>query len=182
MQHTFHFNNCMAETGIYLALQKTLGPLTFPPVVLCIGSDLAVGDSLGPISGTMLLNRQNSFRGYVYGTLKSPITAKEARYIASFLRRTHPHTKIIAVDAAVGAECDVGLIKVVSGPIQPGAGVNKTLPAIGDVSILGIVAKKSPLTYALFNLTRMNVVYSMAEIITNSIQFLTNEICEKQSV
>ena len=122
MEHTFHFNNCMAETGVYLALRKALGPLTFPPVILCIGSDLAVG-----------------------------------------------------------ADSDIGLIKVVSQPLQPGAGANKKLPKIGDVSVLGIVAKKSPLTYALFNLTRMGVVYSMAEIIANSIQNLTNECCENLS-
>ena len=70
MEHTFHFNNCMAETGVYLALRKTLGPLTSPPVILCIGSDLAVGDSLGPVTGTMLQKKDGSFSGYIYGTLK----------------------------------------------------------------------------------------------------------------
>ena len=181
MEHTFHFNNCMAETGVYLALRKTLGPLTSPPVILCIGSDLAVGDSLGPVTGTMLQKKDSCFSGYIYGTLKNPITAKEAKYLSAFFRCTHPHSKIIAVDAAVGADSDIGLIKVVSQPLQPGAGANKKLPKIGDVSVLGIVAKKSPLTYALFNLTRMGVVYSMAEIIANSIQNLTNECCENLS-
>ncbi len=48
MEYAFHFNNSMAETGLYMALKKCLGVLERPPVVLCIGSDLAVGDSLGP--------------------------------------------------------------------------------------------------------------------------------------
>ena len=116
MEHTFHFNNCMAETGVYLALRKALGPLTSPPVILCIGSDLAVGDSLGPVTGTMLQKKDGSFSGYIYGTLKNPITAKEAKYLSAFFRCTHPHSKIIAVDAAVGADSDIGLIKVVSQP------------------------------------------------------------------
>ena len=67
-----------------------------PPVVLCIGSDLAIGDSLGPLTGTML-RRQEGFRGFVYGTLRSPVTAKEIGYVESFLRKTHPRSKIIAV-------------------------------------------------------------------------------------
>lgn len=167
MEYAFHFNNTMAETGLYMALRNNLGVLERPPVVLCIGSDLAVGDSLGPIAGTML--RRRSFGGYIYGTLKNPVTAKEAKYLGEFLHKTHPKSKIIAVDAAVGEEPDIGLLKVVPGALRPGAGANKRLPKVGDVSVLGIVAKKSPLSYQLFNLTRLGVVYSMAETVAASI-------------
>ncbi len=167
MEYAFHFNNTMAETGLYMALRNNLGVFERPPVVLCIGSDLAVGDSLGPIAGTML--RRRAFGGYIYGTLKNPVTAKEAKYLGEFLRKTHPKSKIIAVDAAVGEEPDIGLLKVVPGALRPGAGANKRLPKVGDVSVLGIVAKKSPLSYQLFNLTRLGVVYSMAETVAASI-------------
>ena len=54
MDYAFHFYNSMAETGLLLALEKALGKLSAPPVVLCIGSDLAVGDSLGPVTGSLL--------------------------------------------------------------------------------------------------------------------------------
>ena len=76
MEYSFHFYNTLAETGIMMALTKFLGELKAPPVVLCIGSDLAVGDSLGPITGT-LLRRKGEMYGYVYGTLKNTVTAKE---------------------------------------------------------------------------------------------------------
>lgn len=178
MEHAFHFNNALAETGIYLALRKTLGPLDTPPVVLCIGSDLAVGDSLGPITGTMLRSQRHRFRGYVYGTLRNPVTAKEANYLATFLRSTHPRSKIIAIDAAVGEDSEIGLLKVLNSPLKPGAGANKNLPKVGDVSVLGIVAKKSPLSYALFHLTRMGIVYSMAETIANAVSNLSLDLCE----
>ena len=100
MEHTFHFNNTMARTGIYMALRSLIRHQNVPPVILCIGSDLAVGDSLGPIVGTML-STGGRFRGYVYGTLRNPVTAKEAKYLAEFLKKTHPHGDIVAVDAAV---------------------------------------------------------------------------------
>ena len=132
MEYAFHFNNSMAETGLYMALKKCLGPLERPPVVLCIGSDLDTRsrvDSLGPIAGTML--RRRAFNGYVYGTLKNPVTAKEAKYLGEFLKKTHPRSKIIAVDAAVGEEPDIGLLKVLSGALRPGAGANKRLPKVG---------------------------------------------------
>lgn len=178
MEHTFHFNNTLAETGLYLATERILGNISESPVVLCIGSDLAVGDSLGPVTGTMLQAKINDKPGYVYGTLKAPVTAKEAKYLATFLKRTHPSKRVIAVDAAVGADSDIGLIKLINKPLQPGAGANKSLPCIGDISILGIVAKKSPLSYSLFNMTRMNVVYSMAKIISNVIYDIITECCE----
>ena len=161
----------MAETGLMMALSKFLGEQEAPPVVVCIGSDLAIGDSLGPIVGT-LLKRRGEFKGYVYGTLKSPVTAKEVKYVGDFLRKTHPKSKIIAVDAAVGEDGDVGLVKVMDSALRPGAGANKRLGKIGDVSILGIVAKKSAFSYSLLNLTRLNMVYAMSEIIAGALSSL----------
>lgn len=167
MDFAFHFYNTLAETGIFMALSRILGPAEAPPVVLCVGSDLAVGDSLGPIVGTKL--RERRFPGFVYGTLKCPITAKEVSYMEGFLKKTHPKSKVIAVDAAVGEEADVGLIKVISGPLKPGSGANKRLGRVGDVSILGIVAKKSAFSYSLLNLTRLNTVYAMSEAVAGAL-------------
>lgn len=168
MDFAFHFYNSMAETGILMALRRILGDCDAPPVVLCVGSDLAVGDSLGPIAGTML-KKHAAFGGFLYGTLKTPVTAKEIGHIGEFLRQTHPGSKVIAVDAAVGEEADVGLIKVLSGPLKPGSGANKQLGRVGDASILGIVAPKSAFSYSLLNLTRLNVVYTMAEQISSAL-------------
>ena len=173
MEYTFHFYNGMAETGVMMALSKFLGKTEAPPVVLCIGSDLAIGDSLGPVTGTLLLKKYAGFRGFVYGTLKNPVTAKEVKYVNEFLRKTHPKSKIIAVDAAVGEESDVGLVKVTGDPLRPGSGANKRLGKVGDVSVLGIVAKKSAFSYSLLNLTRLNVVYAMAELVSGAISALS---------
>ncbi len=172
MEYTFHFYNTMAETGLMMALDKCLGELEAPPVVLCIGSDLSIGDSLGPITGTLLKRRGSEFCGFVYGTLKYPVTAKEMKYIESFLRKTHPKSKIIAVDAAVGEECDMGLIKASAGALRPGAGANKRLGKVGDVSVMGVVARKSAFSYSMLNLTRLNMVYAMAEVVAGAISAL----------
>ena len=182
MEFAFHFYNSLAETGMMMALSRCLGPLEAPPVVLCVGSDLAVGDSLGPVTGTLLKRRGGEFRGYVYGTLKNPVTAREVKYVSDFLRKTHPGSKIIAVDAAVGEEPDVGLVKVVSGALRPGSGANKRLGKVGDVSVLGIVARRSAFSYSLLNLTRLNMVYSMAESITGAITSLSLKEAESRKI
>ena len=151
------------------------GDFTPPPVIVCIGSDLAIGDSLGPITGSLLKYKTQGARAFIYGTLALPITAKEIKYLRAFLKETHKNSQIIAVDAAVGAEGDIGLIKVSNSPLYPGAGANKKLGAIGDISILGIVAEKSVANYGLLNTTRLNLVYSMAEKISDALATLLYE-------
>ena len=168
MEFSFNLFNKLAASGIVLALNQLLKNTQYPPVILCIGSDLAIGDSLGPICGT-LINERKTSDIFVYGTLQKTVTAKEIRYMNSFLRETHPQNPIIAIDAAVGDAGDIGLIKVSNTGIRPGSGANKKLEKIGDAGIMGIVAEKSVFNYSLLNLTRLNLVWKMADIIADAI-------------
>lgn len=152
-----------------------------PPVVVCVGSDLAIGDSLGPITGSMLQYKTQGLGAFIYGTLAAPVTAKEIKYMQTFLKETHQTDQILAVDAAVGEKGDIGLIRVNNTPLLPGAGANKQLGAIGDISIIGIVAEKSLNNYGLLNTTRLNLVYTMAEIISDAVAALLWEQCNKNS-
>lgn len=140
-----------------------------PPVIVCIGSDLAIGDSLGPLVGSMLKYKTQGLKVFVYGTLAAPVTAKEIKYVRTFLRETHAGSQVLAIDAAVGAEGDVGLVKLSDSPLYPGAGANKKLGALGDVSVMGIVAEKSLANYGLLNTTRLNLVYTMSTLISDAV-------------
>jgi len=159
----------MAPEGICLALKRILPANLCPPVILCIGSDLSVGDSLGPVTGTKLKEKLSNLNCYVYGTLTKPITAHEVKYMNEFLRNTHPTSPILAIDAAVGLAGDIGLIRVGRNGLKPGSGANKKLSKIGDASIMGIVAERSLFNYSLFSATRLNAVYRMAEIISEGV-------------
>lgn len=179
MELAFHVQNTLAPYGLAQGFRRLLGVQTVPPVVLCIGSDLAIGDSLGPIAGTML---QHLHKGcYVYGTLRSPITAKEIKYLSKFLRETHPGAKVIAIDAAVGETSEVGLLKLSDSPLRPGSGANKRLGEVGDVSVLGIVGEKAGFSYSALNLTRLNLVYSMAETLCGALEAYFTEKTDKNS-
>lgn len=169
MEYSFNVYNSLAAGGEVLALKKILPELSGAPVIVCIGSDLSVGDSLGPVTGTKLKEKLKGYNVYVYGTLAKPITAHEVKYTNQFIKNTHPESTIIAIDAAVGAAGDIGLIKVAKRGIKPGSGANKRLAKVGDVSVMGIVAEKSLFNYSLFSSTRLNVVYKMAEIIAEGV-------------
>lgn len=160
------FNN-HAPDGIFHALSEC-NPKNLKPFIICVGSDLVLGDSLGPLVGTML--KQKGAKSFVYGTLNFPITAKEVEYAGKYLKQMHPNSISIAIDAAVGDPDDVGLIRVMDKGLKPGLGVDKKLGTIGDLSIIAVVAAKSLQNYNLFNLTRLNLIYKMAETIASGIE------------
>lgn len=168
MDYSFNLYNKLAPDGICLALKKST-PEGASPVILCIGSDLSVGDSLGPVTGTKLKQQLAGLNCYVYGTLAKPITAHEVKYMNDFLRLTHPASPIIAIDAAVGNAGDIGLIRVAGRGLRPGSGANKRLAKVGDVSVMGIIAEQSVFNHSLFSATRLNVVYKMSEIIVDGV-------------
>ena len=169
MDYSFNLYNSLASGGVCLALKKIITPGDEAPVILCVGSDLSVGDSLGPVTGTNLKNALTGLNCYVYGTLAKPITAHEVKYMNEFLKLTHPKSPVIAVDAAVGSAGDIGLIKVAKKGLKPGSGANKKLAKVGDVSIMGIIAEQSMFNYSLFSSTRLNIIYKMSKIISDGI-------------
>ncbi len=185
MDFSFHLYNKLAADGAAMALERLLSTRLHAktmgagmrssknlPIVVCVGSDLAIGDSLGPITGSMLQYKTQGLGVFLYGTLAAPITAKEIPGIRSFLQETHPDSPVIAVDAAVGSKGDIGLIKLSDKPLLPGAGANKKLGAVGDISIMGIVAEKSIANYGLLNTTRLHLVYAMSEIVSDALATL----------
>lgn len=168
---TFSAFNNYASCGIAEALKQCSKSKQHnksgAPVIVCIGSDLVLGDSLGPLVGTFLNSTKTD--SYVYGTLSTPITAKEICYTKELLKTAHKNNLVISVDAAVGDDEDVGLIRVANCGLKPGLGVAKSLGTVGDISIMGIVAGRSNKNYNLFNLTRLGFVYKMAQTITDGI-------------
>ena len=180
MDFSFTIYNAYATDGLTMAIDKLLSSpalikrradldFSLPPIVVCVGSDLAIGDSLGPIVGSMLAYKTQGLGVFLYGTLASPVTAKDIKYLRRFLKETHKNRPIIAVDAAVGENGDIGLIKGLDSPLCPGSGAGKKLGTVGDISLMGIVAEKSVSNYGLLNTTRLNLVYSMAEIISSAL-------------
>ena len=180
-KETFTFNafNDNSEKSIGNAL-TSCNKKTKTPIIICVGSDLVLGDSLGPLVGTMLAKR--NVCAYIYGTLNSPITAKEITCAKIHVKMLHPESFVVAIDAAVGNQEDIGLIKVSDKGLKPGLGVEKNLGVIGDCSIIGVVAERSSQNYNLFNLTRLNLIYKMAERIADGVEKFISDYLAKNKI
>ena len=131
-------------------------------IFVCIGTDRCTGDSLGPLVGTML-SKYDLGDHIVYGTIKHPVHALTIEKTVAEIQEKYKGRQVIAIDAASGLFS--GYMRVKDEPILPGLGVGKTLPAIGDYSIVATTCTKNEnILY-----TRLDLIFDMAEIIVGAI-------------
>ncbi len=134
-------------------------------IVLCIGTDRSTGDSLGPLTGTMLIEN-NHLPAKVLGNLDNPVHAKNLDQKIDHINEQYINPYIIAVDAGLGKKSSVGYIDIKKGPLKPGTGVNKQLTSVGNMHITGLVNVSGYMEYLVLQSTRLSLVVKMAKIIS----------------
>lgn len=139
-----------------------------PPVFVCIGSDRVTGDSLGPLVGSKL-HCSAEFSLPVYGTLDFPIHALNLQDAMRMIKRFHPKSPIIAIDASLGTRRHQHYITISSGSLRPGSGVDKTLMEVGDISITGIINTSGEFSQLILQTTRLSTVMALADCICEGI-------------
>ena len=150
-------------------LEKELAGVNGDVTILCIGTDSVVYDSLGPLVGTMLLERGVGYMGgvKVVGHLGSLVHAKN---LEERICEISEDSFVIAVDAVLGDLSKLYQVSLWAGGLKPGKGVGKDLPVVGDISIVGHVATSAlAAAMPLGNLVRLNVVYDMARFISSTL-------------
>lgn len=138
-------------------------------VVLCIGTDRSTGDCLGPLIGTRLHQYRDD--GSIYGTLNAPVHALNLVDMIDTIKTRYSNPFIIAVDASLGKADRVGYVNVKEGVLYPGTALKKSLPAVGDIHISGIVNVGGFMEHLVLQNTRLGLVYQMAEVIARGIGF-----------
>lgn len=147
----------------------------FEIVFLCIGTDRVVGDSLGPLVGTMLeekLEKYNIFNISIYGTLKENICYTNVKNTLESINNKHNNACIIVVDAALSNEDNIGKVFVKKGKMLLGKGLYKRKIEIGDISIKAVVGKNykiSKYNFSSLQNISLNVVIRLAELISDGI-------------
>ena len=170
LTHAYRFHYALPETTqeianvltrfLDLRYDKTYSGM----VILCIGTDRSTGDCLGPLIGSKLRNRLPP-EVEIYGTLDEPVHAVNLNDVLQKINR-EPKPFILAIDACLGRSESIGYISIKDGPLRPGTGVNKNLPAVGDMHIIGIVNVGGFMEYMVLQNTRLSLVMRMSEIIS----------------
>lgn len=155
------------DDAIFLISNFLKNNITGNYLILCIGTDRYIGDCLGPLVGTML--EKMELQCPVFGTLENPIHAVNLKKQLTYIEYTYPNHKIIALDACLGVEENIGSIQLKKGCLFPGKGVGKKLPAVGDLSIVGIVDSCDHEDFFFLHNIRLNLIMKMAEVLATGI-------------
>lgn len=142
--------------------------LTRPLVIIAIGTDRSTGDSLGPLVGTKIQEKQIP-KLFVYGTLENPVHASNLVEKLYLIQKNHHKPLIIAIDACLGRSENIGTVTLSTGSLKPGAGVHKKLPKVGEIFFTGTVNVGGHMEYFVLQNTRLNLVMQMAELMAASI-------------
>lgn len=149
-----------------------------PIIFVCIGSDRSTGDSLGPLVGYKLKYfPKNNI--YVYGTLESPIHAKNIATTLDEINFNFKNPYIIAIDSCLGSLNNIGKIFIQKKPLVPGLALNKQLPAVGEMSITGIVNISGSFEFLVLQNTRLNTVMNLADSISKGIYYFIIKSLDK---
>lgn len=99
--------------------------------IFCIGTPRIVGDSVGPLIGTMLDGNTYGHDVKIIGTMDNPVTRLNYR---RKLQEIRDGSYVIAIDAALGPRVGEWIVK--DAPLQPGTGIGATnMTPVGDTSI-----------------------------------------------
>ncbi len=139
-----------------------------PPVFVCVGTDCVMGDTLGPVTGH-LLTRKHNIPCYVYGTLTSPVTAKNIEEYFKYIEIKHPYNPVVVIDAALGKKDDIGKIKVSDTGIIPGSAYKTNKKRYGDYAITAIVSENNDKGKEDFKYVSLNLISDLAETIAENI-------------
>jgi putative sporulation protein YyaC len=146
-------------------------------VIVCIGTNLYSGDSLGPLVGSRLFERFEGHRYvHIYGTLEKPIHALNIHKTIDLIAAKHKRPYVIAVDACLGQYYKIGTLQLVEQPLEPGISLNKQLPPIGDIHLKGIINNHGPLNHKVLEHTSLTFIYEMSAVLSRILVKSSQEI------
>lgn len=152
-----------------LSLINTHRKLSQPIVILCIGTDRATGDCLGPLLGSYLASQRTN--ALILGSLVEPVHAVNLDSILEYIYNTYEDPFIIAIDACLGTKEHIGYITLETGGLYPGESTNKSLPCVGNIAITGIVNRAVSSNFFVLQSTRLHTVITLSNVISKGICF-----------
>lgn len=147
------------------ALSDKLCQFNKKPIILCLGSDKVIADSLGPIVGELLKTKYN-INTPVFGSLNRTISSSNINEYYEHINKTFQNSSLLVIDAEIGKLEEYGNIKIKEGGITPFH--NNFYKPIGDISITGVVLGVYYQKLLLHN-TKLNFIYEMAKKIAQMV-------------
>lgn len=152
-----------------------------PIILICIGTDRCIGDAVGPFIGSYLY-RKKLQKLHVFGTLENPVHALNLKDTIDTVYTKFEKPIVIALDASLGEEKNIGYINILEGPLSPGTALFKKLPQVGDIHITATVNKLTANRMEVLQNTRLHLITSISNTIANAFVFLDRYLNHASSV
>lgn len=180
--YSFHYDDPLCLTDVEKTILSFVlemnQALNREIIYLCIGTDRATGDCLGPLVGTRLKGLLGS--AHVYGTLEHPVHATNLEQVVVDISDCYNKPFIVAVDACLGSVKRVGYINIKRGCLKPGTALKKALPEVGDFHVSGVVNVGGFIEHMVLQNTRLHTVYKMADIIARALYLVHRRLEQTQ--
>ena len=119
-------------------------------VFVCIGTSTVVGDSFGPIVGSVLKHKLCNDRVKVIGDLQSCITYTNIQKKMNEINNIYSNSLIIVLDSALANKPNIGKIFVQNRGLKYAESLMKQNSTIGNISIKAVVGEYSYNNYKNF--------------------------------
>ena len=153
-------------------LREKLRDLELSKIIfLCIGTDKVIGDSFGPLVGyklEKLFRREENIE--IIGTLKSIVCMQNISSILANIKNTYKEPFLIAIDAALSNNKEIGKIIVSKEKLNIGGAFGRRNILVGDISIKGIISRdfgNPKYNFKILQNTSLGLVVNMADIVAS---------------
>lgn len=147
-------------------------------IFLCIGTDRMTGDCFGPLVGSKIKKGiSNNNNCIIYGDLTEPLIYYNIGEKIKEINENYKNSCVIAIDAALSSEKNIGKIFVKTGGLKTGRAINKFNKEIGHISIKAIIGenhKKLDKNMQLLQNTSLNFVMELVDIVSMGIIEILN--------
>lgn len=149
-------------------------------VILCVGTNKLIGDSVGPIVGQkltrLLKDKQNV---WIYGNTKQNLNLKNAKQVLRQIQITHKQAFVITIDAALGPKEMIEDTWIGSGIVKIGEALDKQIQYFSNITIKGIVGEYQnnlKRDYQTLNKVNRNSIHRLSNQITYEVCQIIEQI------
>ena len=111
-------------------------------VFVCIGTPRIIGDSFGPLVGTVLKKLlEKNHKVTVIGDLRNCITYEDIKKKMFSINSNHTKSLIIVIDSALAQRSNIGKIYIQKRGLKYAESLKKANEVIGNISIKAVVGE-----------------------------------------
>ena len=110
-------------------------------VILCIGTNKLIGDSIGPVVGQKLKEENIQEKICIYVDMKQTINFKNAKQVIEKIFKIYEKPFIITIDSALGKQTMINKIVVNKGIIRIGKSLGRSICYPSHITIKGVVGE-----------------------------------------